>query len=187
MHGTTGGIAMWVRSHAVARGALGAALLMAASDAGAVGERAIADIKGRDGRDHGRIELIETTVGVLLRLRLKGLPPGPHGIHVHEVGKCEGNFKSAGGIYNPLGAKHGFLNDEGPMIGDLPNIHAMASGEVEAELFTPFLTLAKDAQESLFDANGASVIVKERPDDYRSEPDGGGGARIACGVVTPAK
>ena len=153
----------------------------------AIGERAIADLKGRDGRDHGRIELIETTAGVLLRLKLKALPPGPHAIHVYEFGKCEGDFKSAGGIYNPLGAKHGYLNDEGPMAGDLPNIHANNAGEVEAEIFTPFVTLARDGQESLADADGAAIIVKEKADDHRTDPAGGSGARIACGAVVPTK
>lgn len=153
----------------------------------ALGEKARAEVKGRDGRDLGRIVLIETTAGVLLKMQLRALPPGKHAIHIHETGKCEGDFSSAGEIYNPLQAKHGFLNDEGPAVGDLPNIYATAAGDVEAELFSPFVTLAKDAQESLFDADGAAIVIKEKPDDYRTEPAGGSGERIGCGVIQLAK
>ena len=101
---------------------LGAVCLVfsgASSSLHAFGEKATADIKGADGKDLGSVKIVETTAGVLIRAKLKGLPPGPHALHVHETGKCEGDFKSANAIYNPLGAKHGFLNDEGPMVGDL--------------------------------------------------------------------
>lgn len=154
-----------------------------APPAGALNERATVEMKGRDGRDLGRVKLLETTVGILLHLRLKGLPPGPHGFHIHEIGRCEGDFESAGGIHNPLGAKHGFLNEEGAMAGDLPNIHATASGEVEVEVLAPFVTITKDSEDTLFDADGASLIIHEKADDYLTDPLGNSGARIACGVI----
>jgi Cu-Zn family superoxide dismutase len=163
------------------------ALVLGGGSALGLGEKAFSDMKGRDGRDHGQIKLIETTSGVLLRLHLKGLPPGAHGFHIHETGKCEGDFSSAGGIYNPHGAKHGFLNDEGSMVGDLPNLFATAAGEVETELLSPFVTLSRDQQETLFDADGSAFIIHERADDHRTEPEGNAGARIACGVITARK
>lgn len=153
----------------------------------AVGEKAQAELKGTDGREIGSIKMVETTAGVLLRIKLKGLTPGAHGLHVHAAGKCEGDFSSAGPIYNPLGAKHGYLNDEGPMVGDLPNIFVGATGEVEVELLSPFVTLNREAEESIFDADGTAFVVFEKADDYISEPEGNAGARIACGLISPAK
>jgi len=162
-------------------------LLAAGNAAHAVGEKAQADMRARDGRELGRIKLTETTSGILLRIRLKGLPAGAHGLHIHENGKCEGDFESAGGIFNPLGAKHGYLNDEGPMVGDLPNLIVPASGEIEVDFLSPFATLSKDAEDTLIDASGASFVIFEKADDYQSEPSGNAGARIACGVVVATK
>jgi superoxide dismutase, Cu-Zn family len=153
----------------------------------AVGEKAHATIKSADGRELGTIKMRETTAGVLLKIILKGLPAGPHALHIHETGKCEGDFKSAGGIYNPLGAKHGYLNDEGPMVGDLPNIYVPASGEVEVDLVSPFVTLNREAEESIFDADGTAFVLYEHADDYLSDPDVTSGARFACGVITLGK
>ena len=149
----------------------------------AVGEKAIAAMKLADGKDAGTITLTEATAGVILKFELKGLAPGPHAVHVHETGKCEGDLSGAGGIYNPLGAKHGFLNDEGPMAGDLPNIYASADGTVVAEVLSPFLTLSKDAEETLFDSDKTSIVIAAGADDYESEPDVSASARIACGVI----
>jgi superoxide dismutase, Cu-Zn family len=151
----------------------------------AVGEKAHAEIKSRDGRDLGKIRIIETTAGVLLRIKLRGLTPGAHGFHISTTGRCEGNFESAGGIYNPLGAKHGYLNDEGPMAGDLPNLIVPASGEIELDLLSAFVTLNKETEDSLLDNDGAAFIIREKPDDYKADPDGNAGLRIACGAIMP--
>lgn len=153
----------------------------------AVGETATAVIKLAGGADGGTVTLTESTAGILLKFELKGLQPGPHAVHIHETGKCEGDFSSAGSIHNPLGAKHGFLHDEGPMAGDLPNIYAGADGAVSAEVLSPFLTLSKEAEEGLFDADGAAIVVQEKADNYEAEPDGDGGARVACGVISIGK
>lgn len=160
------------------------ALLASGAPALAVGERAFAEVKGRDGTSLGTLTLVETMAGVLMTARLTGLPPGPHGIHIHQTGRCEGDFASAGAIHNPLGASHGFMNPEGPMVGDLPNITAGPDGEVEAELLAPFATLSPEAQDSLSDADGASIVIFAGADDHFSEPEGGSGERIACGVIT---
>lgn len=167
--------------------ALSVGLLACHEAAGAVGEKAQAELKAQDGRDVGSIKMIETTAGVLLRIKLKGLTPGPHGFHVHDSGKCEGDFKSAGAIYNPLGAKHGYLNDEGPMVGDLPNLFVPASGDLEVEFLSPFVTLSREAEESIFDADGTAFVVFEKGDDYLSEGEGNAGERIACGAITAVK
>ncbi len=149
----------------------------------AFGETAIAKIKLVGGGEAGTIMMMEATAGVIIKFDLSGLPPGPHAIHVHETGACEGDFASAGNIYNPLGAKHGFLHDEGPMSGDLPNIHVSADGKAVAEVLSPFLTLSKEAEETLFDSDGSTFVIFEKADDYESEPEGGAGGRLACGAI----
>jgi Cu-Zn family superoxide dismutase len=151
------------------------------------GEKATAEIKDRDGKSLGTAEIVGTAAGALVKVKLKGLAPGPHGFHFHEAGKCEGDFASAGGIYNPLGAVHGFLNEEGPMVGDLTNLFVDSSGSVEVELLSPFVTLSKEAEESIFDADGTSLVIFEKADDYTAEPEGGASARIACGAIAMAK
>ena len=148
---------------------------------------ATAQVKSREGKDLGLIKLTETAAGLLLSVKLKGLPPGPHGFHAYEVGKCEGDFSSAGAIYNPLGAKHGLLAEDGPMAGDLPNLIVPANGEIEVELLSPFLALTKQGDEALLDGDGATLVIRERADDYRTDPEGDSGGRIACGVIATVK
>jgi Cu-Zn family superoxide dismutase len=151
----------------------------------AAGGKAAASLKSKDGQDVGTISILETSGGALVKIKLKGLPPGPHGLAVHEFGKCEGDFSSAGGIHNPFGAKHGFFNEEGPMAGDLPNLIVPANGEVELELLTPHIALAPGSDDSVFDADGSAIVIHEAPDDYLTEPDGNAGPPIACGVLMP--
>lgn len=161
-----------------------AALLFTVSDqAGAAGETATAEIKLADGSIAGTVAMTELAAGVLLKLDLKGLPPGAHGFHVHETGKCDGDFTSAGAIYNPLGAKHGFINEEGPMAGDLPNVVAAPDGTARAEIITPYLHLNKDTDDTLFDPDGSALVIYEKADDYQTDPEGGGDKRIGCGVI----
>jgi len=165
---------------------LGCAIcLVGTGTAFAIGETATAKMKGADGKDLGTIEITETMAGVLLRVSLKGLPPGQHGFHWHVAGTCEGDFSSAGAIYNPFGAQHGLLNVEGPMAGDLTNVVATESGDVEAEIFSPLVTLSSATEDPLLDADGASLVIFENADDHTADPEGNAGARIACGVVGP--
>jgi len=170
--------------------ALAAALLANVTltpQAFAAGAKGSSDLKTLDGTDAGSIKMIETTAGVLLKIKLKALPPGVHGLQIHSIGKCEGDFSSAGAIYNPLGARHGYLNDEGPMVGDLPNIYVGASGEAEVDILSPFVTLSKEAEETIFDADGTAFVVYEKADDYLTDPEGNAGSRIACGAIVPSK
>jgi Cu-Zn family superoxide dismutase len=153
----------------------------------AAGEKVTGEIKDKDGKSLGTAEIMATSAGALIKLKLAGLPPGPHAIHFHETGKCDGDLSSAGAIYNPLGATHGLLSEEGPMAGDLTNIYADATGQVEAELLSPFVSLSKDAEESIFDADGAALVIFEKADDHQTDPEGGAGARIACGAMTLTK
>ena len=111
------------------------------------------------------------------------VPPGVHGIHVHAVGTCTGpDFASAGGHFNPDSRDHGFDATSGPHAGDLRNFEVRADGTGRAELTNDRISLAQGAT-SLFDADGSSVVVHAAPDDYRTNPAGNSGARIACGVI----
>jgi Cu-Zn family superoxide dismutase len=118
--------------------------------------------------------------GVVVEATLVNLPAGTHAIHVHETGKCDApDFKSAGGHLNPDGKKHGILNPEGMHAGDLPNLFVPESGEIHQEMFATKLTL----DDAMFDDDGAAVIIHAGADDYKTDPAGDAGGRIACGVI----
>ena len=178
---------MTIRATAAIVASAALAGLVASGPAAALGGKATAELKDRDGKAVGTVQIMETAAGSLVKVVVKGLTPGPHGLHVHETGKCDGDFMSAGEIYNPLGSKHGFLSDEGPMAGDLPNLHVGAGGELEVEFINQFLTLSKDGEETMFDADGTALVVFEKGDDYLTDGDGNSGTRIACGALVSGK
>ncbi len=159
------------------------ALVLAAATLPSQAQTAKAALKTADGKDAGSVTLTQTPSGVLLALTAKGLPPGEHAFHVHEVGKCEAPFTSAGGHFNPGKKKHGLLVAEGAHGGDMPNLHIPASGELAVEVHNPMITLEKDKPNSLLDADGSAVVIHAGKDDYKSDPTGEAGGRIACGVV----
>ncbi|MDQ6768995.1 MAG: superoxide dismutase family protein [Gemmatimonadota bacterium] len=113
------------------------------------------------------------------------LPAGTHGIHFHEVAKCEGGataFSTAGAHYNPMGKEHGLENPKGPHAGDAPNIVVPAGGIAKVAFSSDRVTLTPGTV-TLFDADGSSIVVHANADDQHSQPSGNSGARIACGVV----
>jgi Cu-Zn family superoxide dismutase len=145
-----------------------------------------AAIKGADGKDLGSATLTDAPHGVLVRVELKGLTPGWHGLHFHEKGDCGApDFKSAGAhVHTTTAVVHGLLNPDGNDNGDLPNIFAGSDGAATAELFSPLVSLkGAGGRPALLDADGSSIVVHASPDDYKSQPIGGAGARVACGVV----
>jgi superoxide dismutase, Cu-Zn family len=160
-----------------------AAFVLVAATLPSQAQTAKAALQSADGKDAGSVTLTQTPSGVLLGLTVKGLPPGEHAFHVHEVGKCEAPFTSAGGHFNPGKKKHGLLVGEGAHAGDMPNLHIPASGELAVEVHNPMITLEKDKPNSLFDTDGSAVIIHASKDDYKSDPTGEAGGRIACGVV----
>ena len=156
----------------------------AAVDAGVVGGEptAEAELKDVQGKSLGLVHIAQTSHGLLLKGSLHGLSAGPHGLHVHEVGKCEAPFKSAGGHFNPSAKQHGVLADGGVHAGDLPNVIVPADGKVTFELFAPDLTLSAGPQ-SVLDADGSSLVLHAKSDDYVSQPAGNSGDRLGCGIV----
>ena len=157
----------------------GAALAAVTFQTAGAAEQARAAMANAKGESVGEVILSQTPHGTLLHAKLTGLPAGAHAFHVHAVGKCEAPFKSAGGHFNPDGAKHGIHAEDGMHVGDMPNIHVPESGGLEIEVLNARLML--DA--SLFDADGAAVVIHAGPDDYKSDPAGAAGPRIACGVI----
>jgi superoxide dismutase, Cu-Zn family len=174
----------------VAPGALAAMVLatssvLCSSSAAAEGGT-VAELKLRDGNPAGRVEVIAAPGGAFLRVKVMGLPPGGHAVKVHETGKCEGDFASAGAILNPLGAGFGLLNDEGPAAGDLPNIYAGPNGEGEAEFITALLQPGAAEGDTLLDEDQSAIVIYDKPDDHLGVPDASFGDRIACGVIGKA-
>ena len=122
--------------------------------------------------------------GVLIRLEAERLPAGEHAFHIHQTGRCEPpSFESAGGHYAPRGRQHGFLVPAGPHAGDLPNLHIPQGGRHVVEVLAAGVTLRPGAPNTLFDEDGSALVVHAGPDDYRSQPAGNAGGRVACGVI----
>jgi len=146
-------------------------------------QTAKASLKDASGKDVGQVQFVQTPHGVLLKLAVKGIPAGEHAFHVHAVGKCEPPFTSAGPHFNPGGKKHGMEATEGAHAGDMPNLHVPASGELVVEIANPMISLVKGQPTSVFDADGSTIIVHAGADDYKTDPAGNAGDRIACGVI----
>ena len=142
-----------------------------------------ATMKDASGKDVGQATLVQTPQGVLVKLSLKGAVPGEHAFHVHAVGKCEPPFTSAGGHFNPATRKHGLEAAEGAHAGDMPNLHIPAGGELVIEIANPMISLVKGQPNSVFDADGSALVIHAAADDYKSDPTGNAGDRIACGVI----
>ena len=149
----------------------------------AAAQTAKAAFRTADGKDAGSAELVQTTAGVLVKLSVKGLPPGEHAFHIHAVGKCEAPFTTAGGHFNPGGKKHGMMAADGLHAGDMPNLHIPADGALVVEVLNPAVTLEKGKPNSLFGPDGTALVVHAGKDDYKTDPTGDAGGRIACAVV----
>jgi len=147
-------------------------------------ESAEAELKDAMGKTIGQATLTDSPHGVLVHVTMSGAPEGPHAFHIHTTGKCEAPaFTTAGGHFNPATKQHGLHNPMGMHAGDLPNVQVPASGALAFDFFAPDVTLKAGAN-SLMDADGSALVLHQGMDDYKSDPAGNAGNRIACGVVT---
>lgn len=152
----------------------------------APGDFGEATLTNPSGARVGRAILTQGPTGLLIRIEAEGLTPGWHGVHIHATGQCAAPFTSAGGHMNHGDPKapHGLLNAGGPDDGDLPNVFADARGRVNAEVFTTRARIAREGPgQWLWDADGSALVIHAGMDDQTSQPIGGAGDRVVCGVM----
>ena len=141
------------------------------------------ELRLADGQSAGTARVVSNGQEVRLIADVTGISPGAHGIHLHAVGQCEApEFTSAGGHLNPEGKQHGTENPAGSHLGDLPNITADESGN--GSISVVLHSTSEQLLNFLFDSDGTAVVVHAGPDDYKTDPAGNSGGRIACGVLT---
>jgi superoxide dismutase, Cu-Zn family len=166
--------------------AMAAALVLGLSaQASMKGKTAHADLQDAKGQKVGTASFWEMKEGVKISLKVSGLAPGTHALHIHNVGTCEApDFKSAGPHFNPDGKKHGDKNPDGPHAGDLPNFVVGKNGRSKFSTVATHVTM-DDGANSLFHPGGTALVVHAKADDEMTDPAGNAGDRIACGVITP--
>lgn len=142
-----------------------------------------ASLRDVSGHVVGVVELRQRGAEWQLALGVSGQTSGDHGIHLHEVGRCDApDFVSAKGHLNPLGKAHGSANPAGMHLGDMANLMIGADGTARTVILLP----AGIGAAHLFDADGTAIVLHAKADDYRTDPSGNSGGRVACGVLTPA-
>jgi Cu-Zn family superoxide dismutase len=138
-----------------------------------------------EGKSLGTLTLTPMDGGLHITGDLSGMPGGAHAIHIHETGTCDAasEFESAGAHFEPGDNKHGSEHPEGPHAGDLPNIESAAEGGgAHVDLMNANVTLT-EGEANLLDADGSAIVVHAEPDDYKTDPSGNSGDRIACGTI----
>ncbi|MCY4427209.1 MAG: superoxide dismutase family protein [Halieaceae bacterium] len=146
-------------------------------------EMAGAEIVNPGGAVIGSATFEQAPTGVLIFVDVTGLSPGGHGIHLHAAGSCAPDFKAATGHVNPGKVEHGLRNPEGPDNGDLPNLFAAADGSARAEFFTTRVSVSGGDLPALLDGDGSAIIIHANLDDHVTQPIGGAGGRIGCGII----
>jgi superoxide dismutase, Cu-Zn family len=136
-----------------------------------------------NGRPAGTVQLLASGEGVSVNAALAGFAPGTHAIHLHTTGSCTApDFTSAGGHLNPGGHQHGTDNPAGAHLGDLPNV--VISGSGTGTISARLRGTRAAVESAIFDTDGTAVVVHETADDYRTDPAGNAGKRVACGVIS---
>ncbi|WP_299148853.1 superoxide dismutase family protein [uncultured Tateyamaria sp.] len=145
---------------------------------------ATSDLKNINGDTIGMANLQQTAHGVLVHIKVSDLPPGKKGVHFHAKAHCAADtgFKSSHGHHGEEDGAHGLLNPAGPGKGDLGNIFVGTDGVGEMEVFKTGATL-DGGDLPLLDADGTAIVIHAEADDHISQPIGGAGARIVCGLI----
>ncbi len=148
---------------------------------GGPGSAAVAELKPTTGNTTaGTVRFVQHGDAVMVTGRIAGLKPGQeHGFHVHEKGDCSsGDGMSTGGHFNPTAKPHG-PQDSDHHVGDLPALKADANGNAVVQFHLLGVTVGAGAT----DIVGRGLIVHAQPDDYKTQPTGNAGARVACAVI----
>jgi Cu-Zn family superoxide dismutase len=156
-----------------------------AATAVAAGPKYTFSITNSAGQDAGKVTFSPAKKGVKVTIKLKNIPFGDHGVHIHQNAVCDApDFKGAGGHFNPDGKKHGFMNPTGHHNGDMPkSISVGENHEGEATFVLDSISLDPMAPNSIFANAGTSLVVHEKADDEMTDPSGNSGNRIACAVI----
>ena len=140
-------------------------------------------LKNGKGEVVGSAGLTPLAKGVKIVLDVHGLTPGEHAVHFHEKSACVApKFESAGSHFAPMKGKHGFDLDGGPHAGDMPNFFVAQDGTAKVELINTNVNLGNGTS-SLVKNGGTSMVIHEKADDYKSQPAGDAGGRLACGEI----
>lgn len=132
----------------------------------------------------GVIEFTESNGEVSVVTKVDGLTTGAHGFHIHETGDCsKADFTSAGGHFNPGKMNHGALHADPSHAGDLGNLVADKSMKAYTTIKLNGVTLGEGPNSII----GKAVIIHKDTDDYKTQPTGNAGGRIACGVIELVK
>jgi Cu-Zn family superoxide dismutase len=139
-------------------------------------------LRDANGAEVGTVTVQPASHGTRVMVHVRGMTPGDHGTHLHQVGLCEGpGFTSAGGHWNPTNRQHGWSNPQGHHMGDLPNltVGADGTGTLDFSIAAPWAA----GPTSVFDADGTALVVHAAADDNKTDPSGNSGARIACAAI----
>jgi superoxide dismutase, Cu-Zn family len=141
---------------------------------------AFVNVKGfKDNKITGKITFTQQPDGVLIVGDVDGLTPGKHGFHVHEHGDCSASDgSSAGAHFNPTNKKHGGPDDPDRHVGDLGNMVADANGHAHYQRVDKVISL--NGKDTIV---GLSIIIHADEDDYKTQPTGASGTKIACGII----
>jgi superoxide dismutase, Cu-Zn family len=156
--------------------------LAGCADSVSLGERAVANLAPTTGNNaSGTVNFVQSGDKVLVRGEVRGLKPNAeHGFHVHEKGDCSsGDGTSAGGHFNPTGTPHGNHDQGEHHTGDLPILKANASGVATLNFESRSIRVGSGTT----DVVGKGLIVHRDPDDYKTQPTGNSGPRVACAVI----
>jgi Cu-Zn family superoxide dismutase len=164
----------------------GAAAVTAPAGAQMLEPDAQANLINTEGTTIGVAKLAQGPKNLLITLNAENLPPGWHAFHIHQTGDCsdpEAGFEASGGHLGVDEADHGFMSEGGPHAGDLPNVYVGQAGLLQVQVQTGLASLNGEFGDTILDDDGAALVIHANPDDHRTDPAGGGGDRLACGVI----